>query len=71
MTVHLLMFLGISLTCDVVEVVETVEVQAAGLTVSRVRTLPPDAGWPEGVRCSHSTVCSGTWLEQKTLNERV
>lgn len=44
MTVHLLTFLNISLTCDVVEVVETVEVQAAGLTVSRVRTLPPDAG---------------------------
>ena len=67
-TVHLLTFLDISLTCDVVEIVETVEVQAAGFAVSRVRTLPPDAGWPEGVRCSHSTVGSGTWLGQKTLN---
>lgn len=58
-------FFNISFTCDVVEVVEAVEVQAAGLFVSRVWTLPAHAGWPEGVRRPHSTVGPGTRLKQK------
>lgn len=64
-TEHHFTFFDVSFTCDVVEVVETVEVQAAGLLVSRVRTLPPHTGRPEGVRHPHSTVGSGTRLKQR------
>ena len=55
-------FLGVSFTCDVVEVVEAVEVQAAGLPVGRVRALPAHRGRPEGVRHPHSAVGSGAGL---------
>lgn len=54
-----------SRTCDVVEVVETVEVQAAGLIVTRVGTLPPHTGRTERVCHPHSTVGSGAWLQQR------
>lgn len=53
----------ISLTSDVVEVVETVEVQAAGLSVCGGRTQPPDTGRPEDVRRPNSIIGSGTGLE--------
>lgn len=55
----------ISLTSDVVEVVETVEVQAAGLSVCGGRTQPPDTGRPEDVRRPNSIIGSGTGLEHK------
>lgn len=54
------------LTCDVVEVVETVEVQAAGLFVSGFRTLAPHAGRPQDVSRPHSTVGPGAGLETET-----
>lgn len=54
-------------TCDVVEVVEAVEVQAAGLLVRRVRALPADAGRPQRVRRPDSVVGSGAGLKQKRL----
>lgn len=63
-TVHYFIFFDISFTCDVVEVVETVEVQAAGLLVTRVWTVSPHTGRPEGVCHPHSTVGSGTGLKQ-------
>lgn len=53
-------------TCDVVEVVETVEVQAAGLFVSGFWTLAPHAGRPQDVSRPHSTVGPGAGLETET-----
>lgn len=50
-------------TCNVVEVVETVEVQAAGLFVDRVWTLSPWGGWSEDVPAAYSIVGSGTRLK--------
>ncbi len=64
-TEHQFTFLDICFTCDVVEVVEAVEVQAAGLAVRCVRTLSPDSGRSQGVRCPHTTVGSGTRLKQR------
>lgn len=54
------------LTCDVVEVVETVEVQAAGLFVGGFWTLAPHAGRPQDVSCPHSAVGPGAGLETET-----
>lgn len=53
-------------TCDVVEIVETVEVQAAGLFVSGFWTLAPHAGRPQDVSRPHSTVGPGARLESET-----
>lgn len=62
-TVHHFTFSDVSFTCDVVEVVEAVEVEAAGLLVGRVWTLPPHAGRAQGVRRPHATVASSTGLK--------
>lgn len=56
---------GLPFTCDVVEVVETVEVKAAGFLFGRVWTLSSHAGGSDGVCCPHSIVTSGTGLEQR------
>lgn len=40
---------GLPFTCDVVEVVETVEVKAAGFLFGRVWTLSSHAGGSDGV----------------------
>lgn len=55
-------------TCDVVEVVETVEVQTTRLSVGRLWAQPSHGGVPEGVCCSRSTVVPGAGLE-KTWRE--
>jgi len=54
-------------TCDVVEVVETVEIQTAGFFVGRLWTLSSHAGGSKGVRCPLSAVGSGAGLEQRLL----
>lgn len=64
-SVHHLSLFDLPFTCDVVKVVETVEVQAAGLSVSCVWTLPSHTGWAEGVRCSLSIVGSGAGLKKR------
>lgn len=55
-------------TCDVVEVVEAVQVQAAGFFVRRVGTLPAHAGGSDGVRRPDSTVGSGAGLKSEVKN---
>lgn len=56
---------SVPLTCDVVEVVEAVEVQAAGLLVAGVRALPPHAGGAQGVRRALPAVGSDARLKQR------
>lgn len=51
-------------TCDVVEVVEAVEVQTARLSVGQLRALPAHAGVPQGVRRPHPAVVPGAGLER-------
>lgn len=52
-----------SFTCNVVEVVETVEIQAAGFFVQQVWTLSPLGGLPEDVPAAYPIVGSGTGLK--------
>lgn len=56
---------SLPLTCDVVEVVETVEVQAAGLFVAGFWTLAPHAGRPQDVRRPHAAIAPGAGLQNK------
>lgn len=55
------------LTSDVVEVVEAVEVQAAGLFVTGFWTLAPCAGRPQDVRRPYAAIGPGAWLQKKTV----
>lgn len=57
-------------TCDVVEVVEAVEVEAAGLLVDCFWTLSPNRGWPEDVGHSFSVLGPGARLKHRHLLER-
>lgn len=50
-------------TCDVVEVVEAVEVEAAGLLVDGGGTLASQAGLPQDVPAADAIVAPGAGLE--------
>lgn len=56
---------SLPLTCDVVEVVKTVEVEAAGLFVAGFWTLAPHAGRPQDVRRPHAAIAPGAGLQNK------
>lgn len=53
-------------TCNVVEVVEAVEIEAAGLLVDGGWTLASQGGLPEDVPAADSVAASGARLETGT-----